>query len=429
MIHSPPAVAQPAAVAPAPAESGLELESASVPDLVRALCRATGHNTFAMSPDVTASPKKLTLQLIGSNADVWRDGLAALDLAGIAAKCAKGANGLCQFFVPAAPSSDKPEIPLVVTTYVPKHRNVAFLASSLSGMFSGWHFAGGSGPSSAGAVSAAVSPASGSGSSSGAASMASGHASPQEAVPGRLVAMGPASERARVLQALAELDQAVPSMVVQVGVYEVDVSKTDQSAIAVVGKILGSSFEIGGSLAQTVAAGSLAGLTVKAGGFQAVAQALDSSSLAHTITKPVLRTSSGVLASFAVGDSVPTLGSVSYAGSSSTPVQSIQYQQSGVVFSVVPVVVGETIDVALYQSISSFTATTVGVTTSPTLQNRVLSSDVIVKPGSVVVLGGLMQNNDNKGSAGWFFLPELTHTHTAGRTEMVLVLSVVADSQ
>lgn len=424
----PPVVqAQPASLSPP--DAGLELESAAVPDVVRALCRATGRLKFVLSPDVAGSGKRLTLQLLGSADQVWRDGLLALDLAGVSAKCGKGLNGLCQFYTPPTVASDKPDVPLVVANYEPKFRSVAFLASQLAGLFSGWHFAGGSAATSASAVSAAVSPASGSGVGGGASSMASGYAQPQQAVPARLVAIGPAAERARVFAVLEQLDRPVPSLVVQVGVYEVDVSDSDQSAIAVVGKILGAAVQIGGSVAQSVAQGSTAALTVNVGGFQAVAQALDSSSLAHTVTKPVLRTSSGVLASFAVGDSVPTLGSVSYAGTASTPVQSVQYQQSGVVFSVVPVVIGETIDVALYQSISSFTATTVGVTSSPTLQNRVLSSDVIVKPGSVVILGGLMQNTDAKGSAGWWFVPDLTRSRSSGRTEMVLVLSVVGGAQ
>lgn len=406
--------------------AGLDLESALVPDLVRSLCMVAGHTRYVLSPDVVDLGKRLTVELAGDPQQVWRDGLTALNLAGVDAKCV---HGLCQFFVPQPKPEEKKEVPVGVFTYSPRYRDVAFLASSLSGMFAGWHFAGSSSAagSASASVAAAVTPSSGSGGGGGVSAGSSGHATPQEAVPVRLVGLGPVPDRGKVLAALAQIDQPVPSLVVRVAVYEVDVSKQDESAVAVVGKILGQTVQIGGSVATSLASSGLAGLTLSSGGFSAVAQALDSSSLVHTVTKPVLRTSSGVLASFAVGDSVPTLGSVSYAGSSSTPVQSVVYQQSGVEFSVVPVVVGDKVDVALYQSISSFAATTVGVTTSPTLQNRVLSSDVIVKPGAVVVLGGLMQNADTKGTSGWWIFPRLSDSHQVSNEEMVLVLSVDAE--
>jgi type II secretory pathway component GspD/PulD (secretin) len=240
--------------------------------------------------------------------------------------------------------------------------------------------------------------------------------------------MGPAVDRAHLQQVLAELDRPVASMAVHLAVYEIDTSSSDQSAINLVGHVLGQVASIGGTAAAALSTAGTAALTLKVGSFSAVLAALDSSSDAHLVTAPVLRTSSGVMSSFAVGDSVPTVGSVSYEQGSSTPVQSIQYQQSGVVFSVVPEVVGGKVDVALYQSISSFVPTTVGVTSSPTLQNRVLSSDIILAPGATVVLGGLMQTSDTKGTAGWWLLPKLSHDNEKSKTELVLVLSVDVDA-
>lgn len=420
MNHPPPAVP---AVA-APVDAALDLESAVVSDLVRALCQAAGRPRFAMSPDVVALQKRVTVALAGSRDQVWKDGVAALDLAGVNARCV---DGLCKFFVPAPVGSEKKEPVSSVLSYAPVHRNVAFLASSLASMFPGWHFAGGTvggAGGAAGAVAVAVSPASGSG---GGGSAVSGRAEPQEAVAVRLVGLGPVEDRGKVLAALGEIDREVASMLVHLAVYEVATSSSDRSAIAVVGKVLGATVQVGGSVAAGLASSSLASLSIKAGGWSAVVAALDSSSVAHLVTSPVLRTSSGVLSSFAVGDSVPTLGSVSYSQGSSTPIQSIQYQQSGVVFSVLPVLVGDKVDVALFQSISSFTETTTGVTSSPTLQNRVLSSDLVVRPGAVVVLGGLMQTNDTKGTTGWWVVPDLVKSNNHSKTEMVLVLSVDVD--
>lgn len=409
----PPAVQQPA--------SQLDLDSAVVPDVIRALCQATGHDRFVMSPDVVGSGKRLTFAVAGSTADVWRDGLAVLGLAGISGSCAK--NGLCSFVVREDAKAVDPAP--VVLTYRPRFRDVAFLAQSVASAFQGWHFAGmAAGPAAGGASAvSAVSAASGSGSGGPSA----GRAEPVQSVPVQLVGVGPGAERSRVLAVLAELDKPVESLLVRVAVYEVDTSSSNSSAIDVVFKALGSAVQVGGGVATSLATANPFGLTLKVGDFQAVLAALNTSSLAHLVTSPVLRTSSGVLASFAVGDSVPTLGSVSYAGNNGTAVQSIQYQQSGVVFSVVPELVGGQVDVALYQSVSSFTPTTVGVTSSPTLQNRVLSSDLVVRPGEAVVLGGLMQTSDTKGKTGWWFVPDISHQRTQSKTELVLVLSVDVD--
>jgi general secretion pathway protein D len=321
-------------------------------------------------------------------------------------------------------SGVKVEPPQVVLTYDPVHRDVAFLSNALAGVFPNWHFAGaaahGGGVQSGGGGSA-VSAATG---SSGGGGAQSGHATQTESVPVRLIGLGPVADRARLLMVLRQLDAPVQALVVHLAVYEVDTDVNTQSAIAFVGKLLGQTAQVGGSVATALSTSGLVGLTVNLGGFSAVAAALDSSNHAHLVTAPVLRTSSGVMASFAVGDSVPTLGSVSYTQGSSTPVQSVQYQQSGVVFSVVPELVGDTVDVALYQSISSFINTTVGVTSSPTLQNRVLSSDIVIRPGSVVVLGGLMQSSDTKTTGGWWLFPRLSRGDDVSRNELILVLSV-----
>lgn len=394
----------------------LDLDSAGVPDVVRALCQATGHGRFAMSPDVVGSDKRLTFSVSGSASEVWRDGLETLRLAGVGGSCAR--SGLCSFQnLPPA----KEAIAMSVVSYEPVHRDVAFLGGAMAGMFGGWHFAGLQSSGSQQAAQA-VSASSGSGGSGG---PSQGRATPSEASPARLVGVGPSEDRERVLSVLRTLDAPVQPVVVHLAVYEVDTSSSDASAIQLVGKVLGATLQVGADAAtQSLVSTGTASLSYNSQRFQAVVGALDSSSVAHLVTAPVLRTSSGVMASFAVGDSVPTLASVSYSQGSSTPIQSIQYQQSGVVFSVVPQIIGESVDVAVYQSISSFAATTVGVTSSPTLSNRALSSDLVVRPGGVVVLGGLMQTSDAHGASGWWFLPELSKTKSRSRSELVLVLSV-----
>lgn len=279
-----PAVSVGARRAGSPGAVSLDLKSASVPDLVRLLCRTVDRPRFVLSPGVVGSDFRLTLSLAGSAAEVWSQGVEALRLAGFGSRCLR--SGLCEFFTlpPAAPAA-KPEVPLVVLAYVPRFRDVAFLGQSLTGMFSGWHFAGASASASsqaAGAVSAAVTPSSGSGSGGGGGAVA-GHAQPSEAVPARLVGLGPLPDRARVLAALAALDRPVPALVVRLGVYEVDVSASNQSALSVVAAALGQTVSLGVTGPNPLS-GALGVLSLKVGSFSAVVAALDSASRVHLVT-------------------------------------------------------------------------------------------------------------------------------------------------
>ncbi|MFM0649388.1 type II secretory pathway protein, partial [Paraburkholderia bryophila] len=123
---------------------------------------------------------------------------------------------------------------------------------------------------------------------------------------------------------------------------------------------------------------------------------------------------------------VPTLGSVSYQGSSGTPVQSVEYQDAGVIFSVQPTVLRDLIRVQLVEQISSFVPTTTGVNNSPTKNTREMQTVVSMKDGEVVVLGGLVQDSELAAvnHEGW--LPHFLDgkSGSKGRTEVLLVLQV-----
>jgi hypothetical protein len=405
----------PVAAAP-PDPVSLSFASALPGDFIRALCLATGHKRFMLSPDVVADQHSIGIELHGSPSEVWRDGISALQVAGIVERADRGFE---RFFVPEP--AQKPDEPLSVLSYSPRYRTVPFLAGQLGAMFSGWHFdgVGGGGSAAVPGVSVAAAGPSVSAASGSGAGGSVGKAVEQAAVAGRVVGVGPLKLRRQIDAALAELDVPVPALTVRVAVYEVDTGKRNQAAVELVGQVLKASVSLGATATFTGGAS----LAIKGADFSAVLSALDSSSVAHLVTAPVLRASSGVTASFAVGDSVPTLGSVSYTQGSSTPVQSIEYQQSGVVFSILPQLVGESVDVSLFQSISSFQQTQTGVQSTPTLSNRALASQLLVRPGEVLVLGGLVQRSESRSRQGWWFVP-LGVDRSKSETSIVLLLSV-----
>jgi len=144
------------------------------------------------------------------------------------------------------------------------------------------------------------------------------------------------------------------------------------------------------------------------------------------VSSPNVRCISGQDVRLNVGQQVPTVSSVSYQGTSGTPVQSIDYQDAGVIFDVQPLVMQDAIELKVDEEISSFVSTTTGVSGSPTKNTRSLKTVASLKDGDVIVLGGLMQDDDTAANSREGFLPWFLagHTKSKARTEVVLVLQV-----
>ena len=68
---------------------------------------------------------------------------------------------------------------------------------------------------------------------------------------------------------------------------------------------------------------------------------------------------------------------------------------------------------------------------SPTFQQRRLNSTVSVKSGETILLGGLIQQNDNRGQQGIPILNEIpgigplfgSHTNGTARTELIMLMT------
>lgn len=154
-----------------------------------------------------------------------------------------------------------------------------------------------------------------------------------------------------------------------------------------------------------------------------VIAALNADTRFKQISDPHVRVLSGDRVRLNVGSQVPTLGSISYQGLNSTPVQ---YQDAGLIFDVGPTVMADAIQLELQEQMSSFVATTTGVNNSPTKNTRQMPTTVSMKDGEVIVLGGLVQDTDSvtHNSPGW--LPRFLdgRSNSNGRTEVLLVLQV-----
>lgn len=94
----------------------------------------------------------------------------------------------------------------------------------------------------------------------------------------------------------------------------------------------------------------------------------------HVVSSPHLRVSSGNEGRFSVGSDVPVLSSVTYKDN--TPVQSVEYRSSGVIFTVKPLITQHIISLDVNQQLSNFAKTETGVNNSPTLIKREIATNV-----------------------------------------------------
>lgn len=218
-----------------------------------------------------------------------------------------------------------------------------------------------------------------------------------------------------------QLDTPSAEVMVKAIVYEVTHDATETSAvdlaIAVIKSRLGLNLSTG--------ADSSNAFKFSAGGISGVFSALSTDKRFKVMTSPSLSVKSGATARLTVGSDTPVLGSVSYSNNGQ-PVQSVNYQSSGVLLDIKPQVMEEGVDVQVSQQISSFIPTTNGVNSSPTLTKRELSTSIRVLSGEIVVLGGLDQTSDTTQSSRLTFLPDWLNStgSNTSRNEIMLVLQV-----
>jgi general secretion pathway protein D len=237
-----------------------------------------------------------------------------------------------------------------------------------------------------------------------------------------LVYVGSQKDIEQLKGLLVQLDVDVPQVMVSAAVYEVATSKTEGSAVQLALSLLGG--RVGASFGSDVSALSQK-LTVSAGGFTGVLSVLNNDSHFNVVTRPSVVVSSGQQARLFVGASVPTLGNTSFQGASGTAVQSVNYQDSGTILSVMPTVKADVIDLNIDQQISNFQKTVTGVTGTDTLLKRQLATALSMQSGGVLLVGGLTQKqktNTHSDVPVFSFLS--SHQDTDSLLDVLIVISV-----
>lgn len=182
------------------------------------------------------------------------------------------------------------------------------------------------------------------------------------------------------------------------------------------------------------------------GNIKAVLSALAKTTKVNVLSSPHIMVTDNQLAKINVGASVPVAGQSTVVPGignipSTTVTSSVNYVDTGVVLSVRPHInAGGLVTLEISQEVSDVQQgiTTVGVN-SPTINKRSAQTIVAVQSGDTMVLGGLIKDDNENGSAGLPFLSELpvvgalfgAKTQTKTRREMIITITprVVNDYQ
>jgi general secretion pathway protein D len=165
-----------------------------------------------------------------------------------------------------------------------------------------------------------------------------------------------------------------------------------------------------------------------------VLSALSGLTQTKVISTPRLMVLDNQTARLQVGDVVPiiTQSAASTATSSPLVLSNVQYKETGVVLEVTPRVnASGYVTLDINQSVSDVVPTTSSTINSPTFSQRRLTSTISVKSGNSILLGGLIQNQDNRSSQGIPFLAELpvigplfgSRNDTTARTELIMFMT------
>lgn len=177
------------------------------------------------------------------------------------------------------------------------------------------------------------------------------------------------------------------------------------------------------------------------GGPEVILEALASKTDVKVVSSPKLVVLDNQQARLQVGDSVPVIVQQTTntngvtqtpAGTTAIVANSVVYRDTGVLLEVTPQVSkGGLVNLEIAQEVSDVSLTTTSTIDSPTISQRRMLTTVTVKDGQTVMLGGLIQERNEKSRSGIPLLKDIpllgalfssTNTSSA-RTELIALMT------
>lgn len=230
-----------------------------------------------------------------------------------------------------------------------------------------------------------------------------------------LIITAPEPQYRQLRAVIDKLDSRRAQVLVESLIVEVNSDKAAEFGVqwqGVLGNVgLGTNFGAGSSnlatLATSIATGSTStvlsnglnlGVASKVGGtyvLGALARLMDQTGTGNVLSTPNLLTLDNEEAKIVIGQNVPFVTGTytNSATGSSNPFQTVERKDVGLTLRVRPQInENGTVKMAIYQEISNVDASTKSNTNGPTTNKRSIESNVLVDDGSIVVLGGLLQD-------------------------------------
>lgn len=165
--------------------------------------------------------------------------------------------------------------------------------------------------------------------------------------------------------------------------------------------------------------------------FSVVLNALSAVTTVKVLSSPTLTVLDNHTAKLQVGDQVPVISESATSGTTGTTTTSIQMKDTGVILGVTPRISSNGhILLDIVQEVSDVVNTTTSTINSPTIRQRKVSSTVEVGDGQSIVIGGLVQEQQQKSTDSVPVLGKLpiigaafrSRNDQAKRTELMIFL-------
>ncbi len=242
----------------------------------------------------------------------------------------------------------------------------------------------------------------------------------------------------QIQRVLDQVDRRPSQVMIEASILEVTLTKALKFGVD--WSLVGAGGKLTGTFADN-AAGSLVpqfpGLSVNylSKTIDATVSALNSQSDVKVISAPKLMVLDNHTAKLEVGDQVPvsTQNAQSTAAAGAPLVVSTDYRDTGVILSVTPRISGDDqVSLDVDQEVSDVAQTTTSDIDSPTIEQRHLSSTLLMKDGSTVALGGLISSAHTKTATGVPYLTKLpvlgaafkSTNDQSNRTELIVLITV-----
>jgi general secretion pathway protein D len=170
------------------------------------------------------------------------------------------------------------------------------------------------------------------------------------------------------------------------------------------------------------------------GDISALINLLGSETDVTILSNPTLLATDNKEASITVGGREPivTQQATDLTGDTSTIVNSVQYEETGIILSVVPHInAGGLVRMEVEQTIRDAVANTISGIDSPRFTERKINTTLIAQNGNTVVIGGIIQTNSEKTNTGIPYLNKIpiisplfsSKSNNTDRTELIIAIT------